>query len=101
MPVIPDDPFGSVKTPAKPGQSPEPKEVNKLHARSDLDSSTESQHHTLGPKANQASPGDHLHDGRASKKLLDGINLPSDSTTASWRLAVEQALTRLGANKLT
>lgn len=100
MPVIPEDPFGEVKTPAKPGQSPDPKVVNQFHARSDNDSGTEAQHHTLGVKANQASPGDHLHDGRASKKLLDGHiiqNAPATYNQAQIQDIVD-ALRRLGAS---
>lgn len=37
------------------------------HRLSDVDSAWFSQHHTLGPKANQASPGNHDHDGITSK----------------------------------
>jgi hypothetical protein len=44
-------------------------EVNDFHANSDVDKSTLAQHHTLGPQPNQASPGDHNHDGRNSRKL--------------------------------
>lgn len=39
------------------------------HERSDLDSSPVAQHHTLGISPNQASPGDHSHNGRDSKSL--------------------------------
>jgi hypothetical protein len=39
------------------------------HLKSDVDSSPVSQHHTLGVSTNQASPGDHIHDGRSSRKL--------------------------------
>lgn len=49
--------------------SPSPREVNAFHARSDKDTSSIAQHHSLGPDHNQASPGDHLHDGRTSKFL--------------------------------
>jgi hypothetical protein len=44
-------------------------EVNDFHSNSDVDKSTLAQHHTLGPQPNQASPGDHNHDGRNSRKL--------------------------------
>lgn len=46
-----------------------PQEVNILHANSDNDSATTAQHHTLGTGHNQASPGDHKHDGKTSKTL--------------------------------
>jgi hypothetical protein len=44
-------------------------EVNEFHANSDVDKSTISQHHTLGIQPNQASPGDHNHDGRNSRRI--------------------------------
>ena len=37
------------------------------HRNSDVDAAWFAQHHTLGPKANQASPGNHDHDGVTSK----------------------------------
>jgi len=56
--------------------------VNKLHSNSDVDSSVTGQHHTLGISHNQASPGDHKHDGKASRRIGTGIN-PSFPTTAN------------------
>jgi hypothetical protein len=52
------------------GQTKElpPDIVNQIHAKSDKDTSSIAQHHTLGPKKNQASPGDHVHDGNGSIK---------------------------------
>jgi len=44
-------------------------EVNAFHANSDVDKSAISQHHTLGTLATQASPGDHVHDGKSSKRI--------------------------------
>ena len=44
-------------------------DVNDFHSSSDVDKSTLAQHHTLGSQPNQASPGDHGHDGRSSSKL--------------------------------
>lgn len=75
MPVVENDPFGNIKSIAKPNQGPEPELVNKIHARSDVDTSVIAQHHSLGIKANQSSPGDHKHDGRNSKKLMEGITI--------------------------
>lgn len=57
----PDDP-----TPFPVDKFP-PDFVVHLHQRSDVDSSWSSQHHTLGPRANQAAPGNHIHDGGTSK----------------------------------
>lgn len=48
---------------------PSPKEVELFHKNSDKDGSPTSIHHTLGNGPNQASPGDHTHDGGTSKEL--------------------------------
>ena len=56
-------------------------EVNQLHLNSDKDSSALAQHHTLGPRATQAAPGNHTHNGKDSafidfNDLLNGwINM--------------------------
>lgn len=82
--------------------SPEPRVVNAFHARSDKDSAKNAQHHSLGTDANQASPGDHVHDGRNSKPLLKGFD-PTFPTTASATYSQSQmqqvidALRALGA----
>lgn len=74
MPVVKDDPFGEIKEDAKPA-TPEPREVNLFHSRSDVDSGTSAQHHTIGVKHNQAAAGDHNHDGKASRKIGQGLSL--------------------------
>ncbi len=53
--------------------------VKEYHLNSDVDESPIAHHHTLGVDPNQASPGDHNHNGRNSKKIsyLDLLNLPS------------------------
>jgi hypothetical protein len=48
-------------------QSPE--DSRKAHSRSDVDTGPSALHHTIGNKHNQASPGDHIHEGKTSKKL--------------------------------
>lgn len=55
-------------------------DVNDFHANSDVDKSTLSQHHTLGPQPNQAAPGDHDHNGRNSRKV-QGRNLATPDVT--------------------
>jgi hypothetical protein len=55
-------------------------QVKDFHLNSDVDQNAISQHHTLGPLANQASPGDHIHDGKTSAKLTLG-NLEGQSVT--------------------
>lgn len=44
-------------------------EVKRLHRDSDVDENPLAQHHTLGILPNQASPGDHIHDGKTSKRI--------------------------------
>ena len=46
------------------------KDVTDFHKYSDVDGTAQSQHHTLGANANQASPGNHSHDGGASQMLI-------------------------------
>jgi hypothetical protein len=54
--------------------TPSSADVSKFHSNSDSDSSQISQHHTLGIQHNQASPGDHKHDGKSSKKIGKGLD---------------------------
>lgn len=65
-----------------------PQEGRRAHLRSDADLSPRSLHHTLGIKRNQASPGDHIHDGVTSKKIgpleMDPVNL--GQTRATWTI---------------
>jgi hypothetical protein len=46
-----------------------PDQATIAHLRSDVDSSKQSQHHTLGLGRNQAAQGDHSHDGLTGNKL--------------------------------
>lgn len=45
------------------------------HETTDTDSSALALHHTLGPRANQAAPGNHSHNGVSSKKLMSGVTV--------------------------
>ena len=58
-------------------------EVNKFHGNSDIDSSVVSQHHTLGILHNQASPGDHTHNGKSSKRIGKGLDLAFPTTAGA------------------
>jgi hypothetical protein len=80
MPIVEGDPFGEIKDDAKP-VTPSPRQVNLFHSRSDVDSSPLSQHHSLGIKHNQASSGDHVHDGLSSRKIGEGLNLTVSGST--------------------
>lgn len=68
---------------------PSSDEVNKAHTNSDVDSSVTAQHHTLGIQHNQASPGDHKHDGKSSKRIGKGLD-PAFPTTAAGAYSAAQ-----------
>lgn len=70
-PVIKDDPFGVLKSERRENV-PTARQVNELHTKADVDASTSSFHHTLGIGHNQASPGDHSHDGNTSRLIGSG-----------------------------
>jgi len=72
--LFPDDPFGGIRNPVN-NQAPAPQVVSRFHTRADTDSSSTSAHHTLGVTHNQASPGDHKHNGQNSKLLMDGVSI--------------------------
>lgn len=62
---------------------PTAQEVQKIHSNSDIDSSTQAQHHTLGIQHNQGSPGDHKHDGKSSRRIGTGVNLAFPTTAGA------------------
>lgn len=93
MTVIPEDPFGPVKTP-KQKNTPDPLTVNQFHARSDVDSSWQAQHHTLGVKHDQASPGDHKHNGDNSRLIMEGISVTGSK---GGNVALADLITKLAA----
>lgn len=72
--VVEGDPFGEIKE-EKRFQSPDPRQVNGFHARSDCDARQTAQHHTIGVGHNQAAAGDHVHDGATTRKLGQGMGL--------------------------
>lgn len=68
-------------------------EVNNFHKNSDVDVGVTSQHHTLGILHNQASPGDHKHDGKSSKRIGAGLDASFPSTAnATYSQAQIQAI---------
>jgi hypothetical protein len=89
--IFPDDPFGPIKRPAA-RVAPPPQEVNKFHERSDVDSSSTAQHHTIGVKHDQASPGDHKHTGDNSLLLMEGITI---SGSRAGNAALADLITKL------
>lgn len=65
-------------------------EVNSLHLNADKDAGPGALHHTLGQGSSQASPGNHRHDGRDSKRIelknLEGVSIayqPSGGTSGT------------------
>lgn len=52
-----------------------PTDVDDFHQQSDLDTRSESQHHTLGAGQDQAAAGNHSHDGGTSAFLWGGNTL--------------------------
>lgn len=74
--TIPNDPYGQVKKPSKESEDVvDAREIQRLHAKSDVDSSQFAQHHTLGTRHNQSCPGDHTHTGKDSRLIGKGAGL--------------------------
>lgn|ERR1700754_219562 len=86
-PVVEGDPFGIIKN-EKSNPYPAPQAVNDFHTRSDADVGPGAIHHTLGISHNQASAGDHVHDGLSSRKLgqSQGFTVANLSTTDAVRI---------------
>lgn len=78
-----------------------PQTVARFHNKSDLDSSSEAQHHSLGIKKDQSSPGDHKHDGSTSKRLLEGVTITGAKGGNIALASVIAALVKLGATDST
>lgn len=76
-------------------------EVRRLHTKSDVDSSTQAQHHTLGMKPNQAASGSHKHDGASGNLLLSGVTLTGSRAGNAALASVISALVLLGATDST
>lgn len=57
-------------------------EIQRAHTNADVDAAVTAIHHTLGILHNQASPGDHTHNGKSSKRIGKGLD-PSFPTTAN------------------
>ena len=78
-----------------------PQTVARFHNKSDVDSSSEAQHHTLGIKKDQSSPGDHIHDGTTSRKLLSGTTITGSRGGNAAVASIIAALVKLGATDST
>lgn len=95
MPVVEGDPFGPIKDPTDTREKVSAKQINEAHRASDLDSGANAQHHTLGPKANQASPGDHIHDGRTSKRIGTGMNITVQTSSGTADQKIDRLILAL------
>ena len=84
--------FGADENPKPAAQA-----VSDFHTNSDVDSRAEAQHHTLGPNPNQASPGNHTHNGGDSALLLENQLIVGSRDSDAWRLSINAILVRLGA----
>lgn len=89
-------------TPERANEPPNSNEVNRFHTNADRDTAKSALHHTLGLNANQSAPGDHTHDGRNSKLILQGKasgfpSTASGSYSQSEIQAIIDALRELGA----
>lgn len=85
----------------KAGQKPTAEEVDDFHTNADVDTRIESIHHTLGPGATQAAPGNHLHDGGTSPLLLSGFTLTGSRGGNTALVSIIACLVRLGATDST
>ena len=81
--------------------SPDKRIVDDFHLHSDVDERRDSQHHTLGFGANQASPGSHKHDGNDSYQLLEGTEITGSKSGGGALASVIAALVSLGAKDST
>lgn len=101
--------FGSSRNPMQPlsvpgeQQAPDERTVEKFHRKSDVDSRREAQHHTLGTDINQASPGNHRHDGSDSVLILEGTTITGSRSTNLSNVigSIIAALVKLGASDQT
>lgn len=73
--TVQGDPFGTRKEAKEDSEAPSPGDVKKIHTNADTDSSQQAAHHTLGIKHDQGSPGDHKHDGKSSRRLMEGVSV--------------------------
>ena len=81
----------------EPSSYPSAQTVNEFHQNSDVDTSPEAQHHTLGIGPNKASPGDHRHNGEDAPLLLEGVTISGSRTNGD---ALQSLLTALAAHGL-
>ena len=72
---------------------------NDEHLNADTDNSQSSLHHTLGTNPAQGSQGDHVHDGKSSRRLYGAVP-PSITGSRGGNAALASLLTQLAANSI-
>lgn len=84
-------------------EKPSAKELTDFHTHDDTDGSQKSHHHTLGSGHNQASPGDHSHDGGSSARILplEGFSITGSRGGNAAVASIIDALEMLGATDTT
>lgn len=80
MPSIPNDPMT----------------VRMFHMFSDVDSSADAQHHSLGPGTTQAAAGSHTHNGSDSPVLFAGTITGSRGGNAALASLISQIASQTG-----
>ena len=75
--------------------------VDEFHQQSDADTRSEAQHHTLGPKQDQAAPGNHAHDGGTSASLWAGQTITGSRGGNMALASVIAILVQKGATDAT
>ena len=83
------------------GTAPKESDVKKFHTNADTDGSREAIHHTLGPAAGQAAPGDHDHRGGSSVAILQGETITGSRGDGTALQSVIRILVDLGATDST
>lgn len=77
------------------------KTVNSLHKKSDVDSSPQAQHHTLGPRGTQAASGIHTHLDGVSQPILTGVTITGAKAGNTALASVIAVLVAMGATDST
>lgn len=80
---------------------PPANEVMHFHINSDVDTSNQALHHTLGGYPGQAAAGTHTHNGTDSPLLLDSFVLTGSKTDGTAWNSIINCLVRLGATDQT
>lgn len=95
--------FGSKKQAdaLTPNSKPNAQEVEDFHSNADTDVRPEAIHHTLGSSPNQASPGNHVHNGSDAPLLLEGVQLTGSRGGNAAVASIISALVKLGATDTT